>query len=112
VRAVVTSDIAAFAVMTLRTRRGRRPEPRVEGLKQLDAYLHRSSRSEGTLMLFDRCKAAPPLESRVVDHHEVGFMGKSIRVWRGESPRARTRATRKKDRATQAMQSAAVNAPR
>jgi hypothetical protein len=70
-------------VLELKVWRDGRKDPLDEGLKQLDAYLDRVGLTEGVLVLFDRRKAAAPLEERVVESEARTPSGKRVRVWRG-----------------------------
>ncbi len=67
----------------LKVWRDGRKEPLDEGLEQLDGYLDRVGLAEGVLILFDRRKAAAPLEQRVVESEARTRTGKRVRVWRG-----------------------------
>jgi len=51
--------------MELKVWRDGRADPLAEGLEQLAGYLERLGLESGTLMIFDRRKAAPPLPERL-----------------------------------------------
>jgi hypothetical protein len=59
-----------------------RPDPLPEGLKQLDEYLERVGLPAGVLVLFDRRKAAAPIEERVREEHAATKTGRPVRVLR------------------------------
>ena len=59
-----------------------RPDPLPEGLKQLDEYLGRVGLDTGVLVLFDRRKAAAPIEERVREERAATPTGRPVRVLR------------------------------
>lgn len=67
----------------LKVHRDGRPDPRTEGLTQLDAYLARAGLETGWLVIFDRRTAIPPLEERVSVEEGVTASGRRVHVVRG-----------------------------
>jgi hypothetical protein len=56
-------------------------DPLARGLDQLAAYLDRLGLTEGTLILFDGRRGAPPLRERAA-RQEVEHAGRRVRVVR------------------------------
>jgi hypothetical protein len=67
----------------LKVHRDGRPDPRSEGLEQLDAYLARASLDSGWLVIFDRRAGLPPLETRVSVEVATTPSGRTAHVVRG-----------------------------
>jgi len=70
-----------FAVELKVWRRDRDPDPLSQGLEQLGEYLERLDLADGTLVLFDRRRSAPPLPERV-SRDEVVHQGRRATVLR------------------------------
>jgi hypothetical protein len=67
----------------LKVHRDGRPDPRTEGLEQLDAYLARASLDAGWLVIFDRRSGLAPLEARVSVEAATTPSGRAVQVVRG-----------------------------
>lgn len=68
--------------MELEVWRDKQPDPRDEGLRQLDAYLTRLDLDHGVLVLFDRRSAAPPLPARIAFDQAQTPAGRQARILR------------------------------
>jgi hypothetical protein len=69
--------------MELKVWRDGRPDPLVEGLKQLDKYLSGLNLDTGWLMIFDRRSDLLPLSDRTTTESATSPAGSSIIVIRG-----------------------------
>lgn len=69
--------------MELKVWRDRKPDPLVEGLKQLDKYLSGLNLDTGWLVIFDRREGLLPLSDRTTTESAISPAGRSIIVIRG-----------------------------
>ncbi len=68
--------------LELKVWRDGRKDPLPEGLVQLEKYLDKLGLEEGSLIVFDRRAAAPPLEERTREETATTAKGRSVRVLR------------------------------
>lgn len=66
----------------LKVWRDGRPDPRKEGLEQLDSYLHKLGVENGWLVIFDQCSGQPEIANRTRAKVGKTPSGRSVMVIR------------------------------
>jgi hypothetical protein len=69
-------------VVEIKVWRPRKPDPLAEGLAQLDRYIDRLGLDTGTLLVFDRRPASPPIAERTALSQTTSPAGHQVALLR------------------------------